>query len=180
MRLNRVKNVYKLEENQDGTSPLMRHMQLDEQMNSYKFVSWVVDEMPCNSVVQEDENKSQQGRTCCHDWDPCFSVQVAQVDHPRASSSRIRLIGAVFRPARVAGIGTTSERRRHSVRHVESLELDIPEDQIAHQRPDNNRGHNREVGDNVSELLVCQKRRELSSSQKESYLNCANANEQGQ
>jgi len=149
-------------------------------MSTYQFVCRMVDEMPRNAVIQKNENESKQGGTGCHDGDPAFAIQITEIDQPRATSSRICEIQAIFRPAGIACFGTASKCWRNRAWNVEGLEWDMVEGQSSDQRPNQDGRDHGKIRHRVSEALRRQKWGELGASETKGHLHGANADQQRQ
>mmetsp|Transcript_37690 Transcript_37690/g.86220 ORF Transcript_37690/g.86220 Transcript_37690/m.86220 type:complete len:396 (-) Transcript_37690:18-1205(-) len=123
--------------------------------------------MPGDATVEEAKHERQNGGARRHDRHPRLTVEVAQVDKPIASSPRLGLRGAVVGEQGLARLVAALERRLNGVGHGERLGLDLREDQLLDQRPENHRERHREVMEGRANGVVAEEGRRLERAEEE-------------
>eukprot|EP00978_Attheya_sp_CCMP212_P035300 scaffold152727_cov102-Attheya_sp.AAC.1 len=84
--------------------------------------------VPCNAIIEEDQNKRQSSRSGSCERYPSFAINIAIIYNPRACSDGFSLIFTVIRPERIASLGAACVGWLKGVRHTQALEFDLVED----------------------------------------------------
>jgi hypothetical protein len=121
------------------------------------LVTWMVDNMPSNAVVQENQNETQNCRPSCHENSPSVSIHIKQIHNPSVASPGSVLsrtfsweVGRAIFSA--AGIGGSK-----GIWDVDLFDRNIFKDRVLQYRHHNNRNSNGKVRDNRSDIVIAAK-----------------------
>jgi hypothetical protein len=132
-----------------------------------QLVTLVIDKVPGDAVVQEDQEEGQEGWSGCEKHYPSFAAKVRHVDKPSASSEWFGLVGTVIRKVGGATCVATLKGRLKLVWDIQCFGLNVVEDQSLEQTKDENSNGNCKVVDRSAGTGVAKESRVLESPEEE-------------
>ena len=132
-----------------------------------QFVVGVVDQMPCDTVVEEAKQEGKDGRTSSNNGYPSLAVQVRKVDKPVTSSGSFGLIRTVIREKCATGVVAALEGRFELVRNVQLFSFNIAEEDFLDHSGNQHRHGDGKVMDRVTNTIVAKEGRVLEASEEE-------------
>ena len=132
-----------------------------------QVVAGVVDQVPCDTVVEVEQDESKKGRSSRHEGDPALSVQVSHVSKPRSCSSRGSLVLAVIGPERCTVGSAAGIRGFEAVGNAQSWDLDGGEAKVGNNSPHDDGSCNSKVMDGVTNILIAAETGSLEATQEE-------------
>mmetsp|Transcript_38944 Transcript_38944/g.54843 ORF Transcript_38944/g.54843 Transcript_38944/m.54843 type:complete len:255 (+) Transcript_38944:712-1476(+) len=129
------------------------------------LVAWVVDNMPCDTIVQKCENECECGRSGCEENGPLLPVKIEEVDEPVSTTIRFgefrTIIGEVIRTGGCAAVESWGE----SVRDIELLCFDVSEDNLLKKGEEDNRNSDGKIGNSASDEIIATESRVFDTTQ---------------
>mmetsp|Transcript_3666 Transcript_3666/g.8445 ORF Transcript_3666/g.8445 Transcript_3666/m.8445 type:complete len:422 (+) Transcript_3666:733-1998(+) len=132
------------------------------------FVTWVIDNVPSDSIVQKGQNETKSCGSGRHEDGPSLSIDVKQINYPRPTSKGSILIGAFFWKVGSAVFRAAVEGRSKVIGYVQFFNLHTLKDGVFEDRTQNNRNGNGKVCHHRPNVIVATKGGIPNLTQKES------------
>mmetsp|Transcript_45270 Transcript_45270/g.109575 ORF Transcript_45270/g.109575 Transcript_45270/m.109575 type:complete len:244 (-) Transcript_45270:476-1207(-) len=119
-----------------------------------KSVTWVVDNVPCDPVIQESQDESWNTKSGGNEDDVDLVVKIKQINQPWSATPWFGLGRTVSGPVGSAILGTAGEGSGESVWNLELFHLNILKDSVSQSRHNNDRNGNGEIGNDSSDVIT--------------------------
>mmetsp|Transcript_45269 Transcript_45269/g.109572 ORF Transcript_45269/g.109572 Transcript_45269/m.109572 type:complete len:235 (-) Transcript_45269:539-1243(-) len=119
-----------------------------------KSVTWVVDNVPCDPVIQESQDESWNTKPGGDEDDIGVSVEVEQINKPWSATPRLCLSRTVSGPVGSAILSAACEGSGESVWNTELFNLNIIKDSVSQSSHENDGNGNGEISNDSSHVVV--------------------------
>mmetsp|Transcript_75367 Transcript_75367/g.201389 ORF Transcript_75367/g.201389 Transcript_75367/m.201389 type:complete len:212 (-) Transcript_75367:104-739(-) len=137
-----------------------------------KLIARVIDQMPGDTIIQENKDKCQKSRNGGKKRDPGLSVDGTKVHNPGTASVRCN-VGTVIGERRHAIGGAADLSRRDAIRDIEALHFNIVEESVGDQSPDQNGGNHGKIGNESTPRIIRKVGRKLDIPQEKGQPGCS-------
>mmetsp|Transcript_15306 Transcript_15306/g.19146 ORF Transcript_15306/g.19146 Transcript_15306/m.19146 type:complete len:210 (-) Transcript_15306:867-1496(-) len=144
-----------------------------------QLVCGMVDQVPRDTVVQENEDKCQHRRTRSHERHPRLAIQIGHINDPTPVPVRSTQVGTLLGPVRRTRRRTTRVRGGESIRDVQFFRGHGAAQDVSNNRHYKDGRYHRKVRNDVANSLIREEGGEFEFAQEERELDRAQAENQG-
>ena len=127
----------------------------------------VVDQVPCDTVIKEDQDEGQESRSGSHEWDPTLSVQVREANNPGTGSSGFLQFKTLVGEEGGTGAVAALVGRLDLVGDVQLFGGNVHEQCLLDKGGSDNGHCDGEVMDGGTDSIVAEEGRELEGTEEE-------------